>query len=123
MLIEMVRSKIHRAKVTDANLNYEGSISIDEKLLLASGIRNHQKVMVVNINNGNRFETYAISSKKPNEICLNGAAARLVCVGNIVIVMAFCLIDSNDSDQFESIFVNVDENNNIMKIENIKNCE
>ena len=90
MLIEMLYSKIHRATVTDANLNYVGSITIDEELMQASGIREGQKVDILDINNGERFSTYVITGKRGNrDICLNGAAARKVAVGDKVIIVAF----------------------------------
>lgn len=94
----VLRSKIHRATVTDANLNYEGSISIDSKLLAAADIMPYEKVSVVNINTGARFETYAIEGTD-GEICLNGAAARLAQVGDKVIIMTWettaCAPDPN----------------------------
>lgn len=84
----MLYSKIHRASVSDANLNYVGSITIDKELVEAAGLREGQKVDIVNINNGERFATYVIEGKK-GEMCLNGAAARKVQVGDKIIVMAY----------------------------------
>ena len=90
MLIEMLYSKIHRATVTDANLNYVGSITIDEELMQASGIREGQKVDILDINNGERFSTYVITGKRGNrDICLNGAAARKVAIGDKVIIVDY----------------------------------
>ena len=89
MLLTILKSKIHRAKVTQADLNYVGSITIDEELLRQSGINEYEQVDVVDINNGNRLTTYAISGKPGSGIiCLNGAAARLVSEGDLVIIMS-----------------------------------
>ena len=88
-MIEILQSKIHKAVVTDANINYEGSITISADLIKLVGLYEFQKVLVVDINNGQRFETYVIETADPNVICLNGAAARLVTVGDLVIIMAF----------------------------------
>ena len=88
MKIEMLQAKIHRATVTEANLNYVGSITVDETLLEKSGIREYQKVQVVDINNGARLETYTIAGERDSGvICLNGAAARLASAGDKVIIM------------------------------------
>ena len=90
MLLTILKSKIHRAKVTQADLNYVGSITIDEELLKQSGINEYEQVDVVDINNGNRLTTYAISGKPGSGIiCLNGAAARLVSEGDLVIIMSY----------------------------------
>ena len=90
MLLTILKSKIHRAKVTQADLNYVGSITIDEDLLRQSGINEYEQVDVVDINNGNRLTTYAISGKPGSGIiCLNGAAARLVSEGDLVIIMSY----------------------------------
>lgn len=89
MLLTILKSKIHRAKVTQADLNYVGSITIDEDLLRQSGINEYEQVDVVDINNGNRLTTYAIAGKPGSGIiCLNGAAARLVSEGDLVIIIA-----------------------------------
>ena len=92
-MIEILQSKIHKAVVTDANINYEGSITISADLIKLVGLYEFQKVLVVDINNGQRFETYVIETADPNVICLNGAAARLVTVGDLVIIMAFAYVD------------------------------
>lgn len=115
-MIEMLKSKIHRATVTDANLNYRGSITIYEELMKAAGIYEYEKVAVVNINNGQRFETYVIEGKDPNNtICLNGAAARLVSVGDKVIIMAYRYIDEEDlPPTYNPTIVIVNDDNEII---------
>ncbi|MDR0951799.1 MAG: aspartate 1-decarboxylase [Oscillospiraceae bacterium] len=109
-MIEMLQLKIHRAVVTDANLNYEGSITISADLMKLAGLREYQKVLVVDVNNGQRFETYVIKSEAKNVICLNGAAARLVSVGDRVIIMAFCYLE-NVPEDYKPRIVLLDENN------------
>ena len=109
MLIPTLRAKIHRARVTDANLNYEGSIAISRDLLNASGINVYERVQVVNLNNGERFETYVIEGK-PGEMCLNGPAARLGLTGDIVIVLAYAYIDPSKESVTPKI-IHVDSNN------------
>jgi L-aspartate 1-decarboxylase (EC 4.1.1.11) len=118
MFLEMFRAKIHRATVTDANLNYEGSLTVDEELLEASGIRPYEKVAVVNINNGARFETYTIKGKRgEGEICLNGAAARLGHPGDKIIIIAYGFIKEEElTEDYEPTVVLVDENNKIVKV-------
>jgi aspartate 1-decarboxylase len=94
MYIEVIKSKIHRVTVTEANLNYLGSITIDEDLLDAAGLIENEKVQVVNINNGERLETYIIRGERgTGVICLNGPAARKVVVGDIVIIMSYAMIE------------------------------
>ena len=115
MLLNMMKSKIHRATVTDANLNYVGSITIDKSLMEASGIIPGEKVQVVNNNNGARLETYAIEGERDSGIvCLNGAAARLVQPGDIVIIIAYCFVDSNDAEKFRPNIVTVNSENKII---------
>ncbi|TCT13855.1 L-aspartate 1-decarboxylase [Natranaerovirga pectinivora] len=117
MLIEMMTGKIHRATVTDANLNYVGSITIDENLLKATGILPNQKVQVVNNNNGARFETYVISGQAGSgTICLNGAASRLAQPGDIVIIIAYGLMDSKEAVDHKPKVILVDGENRIEKI-------
>ncbi len=117
MFRNMFKSKIHRATVTDADLNYNGSITIDSELLEASGILPYEQVHVVNINNGNRFETYVIEGKPGSgEICINGAAARLVHSGDLVIIITYSMVPENELDQFEVKTVLVDSQNKIVKI-------
>ena len=108
----MMRSKIHRATVTDAHLDYVGSITIDADLLRASGIVEHEKVQVVNINNGERFETYAIEGAAGSgTIQLNGAAARLAQIGDKVIVIAYAEVEDAELGGFTPQVVHVDQDN------------
>ena len=101
MFIEVLKSKIHRATVTEANLNYIGSITIDEDLMDAAGIIANEKVHVVNNNNGARFTTYVIKGERGSGvICLNGAACRLVQPGDIVIIMAYAMMDMDEAKSF-----------------------
>ena len=94
MQIEILKSKIHRVHVTQAELHYVGSITIDEDLLDAANMVEHEKVTVVNVNNGERFETYTIRGERgTGTICLNGPAARRVALGDVIIVFSYCLID------------------------------
>jgi aspartate 1-decarboxylase len=112
MLREVLKSKIHRATVTDANLNYTGSITIDPVLLRLADIREYEKVQVVNINNGARFETYAIVGKpESGEVCLNGAAARLAHVGDIVIIMTFAHLNEKELEGHSPKIIKVDGKN------------
>lgn len=108
----MLKSKIHRATVTDANLNYEGSITIDTDLLALADIRPYEQVFVVNINNGHRFETYAIEGPAGHgDMCLNGAAARLAEPGDLVIVMTYAEYAEPELAGFDPIVVHVDDRN------------
>ena len=117
MFKTLLNGKIHRATVTDANLNYVGSITVDTDLLDAAGIDIHEKVQIVNNNNGERFETYTIAGKKGSgEICLNGAAARLVQKGDTIIIMSFVLIDAKEVATHRPKVVLVDEHNKITQI-------
>ena len=110
MLIPVLRAKIHRARVTDSNLNYEGSIAICPDLLAAAGVRVHEQVQVVNLNNGERFETYVIKGR-PQEISLNGPAARLGLTGDLVIILAWGYIDPANDPAIEPRIIKVDEHN------------
>ena len=117
MQIDMLYSKIHRACITDANLNYVGSITIDSELMKKAKLLSGQKVEVVNINNGSRFSTYVIKGKKGNrDICINGAAARLVQTGDRVIIIAYASMSMKESKKFKPYVLLVDENNNIEEI-------
>jgi len=117
MNIEMLQGKIHRATVTQAALDYVGSITIDEALLEASSIREYQKVQVVDVNNGNRLETYTIAGERNSGIiCLNGAAARCVSQGDKVIIMAYSSYSQDDLKDYKPNVVFVDDNNKIEKI-------
>jgi aspartate 1-decarboxylase len=102
MLVHIVKSKIHRVSVTEANLNYIGSITIDEDLMDAANVIANEKVSIVNNNNGERFETYVIPGKRGSGvICINGAAARLVQPGDIVIIMAFAIMEMEEAKTFK----------------------
>jgi aspartate 1-decarboxylase len=109
----MMKSKVHRATVTDANLNYVGSISLDPELMALADIREHEQVAVLDIDNGARFETYAIVGG-PGEVCLNGAAARLVHKGDKVIVITYADYEDAELDGFEPRVVHVDSDNRII---------
>jgi aspartate 1-decarboxylase len=113
MLIEVVKSKIHRVTVTASNLNYIGSITIDENLIEAANLIENEKVQVLNINNGERFETYVIKGKKGSgDICLNGAAARKVIPGDIIIIMSFALLDLDEAKKFKPTVIYPDTGTN-----------
>ena len=117
MEIEMLKGKIHRATVTQAELDYVGSITVDEALLDAAEIREYQKVQVVNINNGNRIETYTIAGEKDSGvICLNGAAARHFSPNDLVIIMAYASYSEKDLENYSPKVVFVDDENKIKKI-------
>lgn len=115
MRVEILASKIHRAVVTDANLNYVGSITIDEELIKAANLTEFQKVEILNVNNGERFSTYVIKGRKKGEICLNGAAARKVCVGDVVIIVAYASMKFKKAKKFEPTIVHVNEKNEIVE--------
>lgn len=113
MNIEVVKSKIHKVRVTEANLQYVGSITIDEDLMRASNIIEHEKVQVVNINNGARLETYVIKGEAGSGIiCLNGPAARLVEVDDIVIIISYASMDFEEAKSFNPTFIFPDTRNN-----------
>ena len=114
MQITMLQSKIHRATVTDANLDYVGSITIDRELLKASGMRVGQKVDIVNVNNGERFSTYIIPGEEGGrEICLNGAAARKVHRGDKIIIIAYAQMEESEADRFRPRIVILNDDNSI----------
>lgn len=116
MTLEMLKGKIHRATVTQAELDYVGSITVDEALLEAAGILEYEKVQIVDINNGNRFETYTICGQRGSGmICLNGAAARCVSVGDKVIIMAYAGYEAGEARDHRPAVVFVDENNRILR--------
>lgn len=115
MTLEMLKGKIHRATVKQAELNYVGSITIDKELMKAAGIYEYEKVQVVNVNNGERFETYVISGEN-GMICLNGAAARCASVGDKVIIMAYAQLTPEEAENHKPTVVFVDENNKPMRI-------
>ncbi|MBP5257748.1 MAG: aspartate 1-decarboxylase [Prevotella sp.] len=113
MMIEVLKSKLHRVKVTEANLNYMGSITIDEDLMDAANIIKGEKLQIVDINNGNRLETYAIPGERGTGcICLNGAAARLVVAGDTVIIMSYAMMDFEEAKTFQPTIV-FPENNRV----------
>lgn len=117
MKVDMLCGKIHRATVTQAELNYVGSITVDEDLLDEAGIREYQKVQIVDIDNGSRFETYTISGERGSGIiCLNGAAARCVSVGDKVIIMAYCSCDYEEAKDHKPRVVFVDEGNKVHRL-------
>lgn len=114
MLRTMLKSKIHRASVTEADLNYEGSITIDSNLMKAADILEGEKVEVLNLNNGHRFATYAISGAAGSgTICLNGPAARGVCVGDIVIIVSYILAEDKEAKTIKVKIIKVDGRNRI----------
>lgn len=115
MLIQVVKSKIHRAKVTQADLNYIGSITIDETLMKAANLLEGEKVQIVDNNNGERFETYVIKGE-PNSgvICLNGAAARRVAVGDTIIIIGYGMMDFEEAKTFKPSIVFPNEETNLI---------
>ncbi len=117
MIRTMMKSKIHRARVTEANLNYVGSVTIDEDLLNDVDILPHEKVQIVNNNNGERFETYVIPGERGSGvICLNGAAARLVQKDDIIIIIAYANIEESELTTFKPKVALVDSNNKLERI-------
>jgi aspartate 1-decarboxylase len=112
MMRVMLKSKLHRLTVTETNINYEGSITIDNDLIVAADILEGERVQVVNINNGQRFETYVIKGKS-GVICLNGAAARLASPGDKIIVIAYAMINDSEIKGLKPKIVLVDERNKI----------
>ncbi len=116
MVIEILKSKIHRVKVTQAELNYVGSITIDEELLEAANIIPNEKVQIVNNNNGARFETYVIKGERGSGIiCLNGAAARLAQVGDVVIIISYCQLPVEEAKNYQPLLVFPDNNNRLAR--------
>ena len=115
MQLELLKSKIHRATVTDANLNYQGSITIARDLMDAANILPYEKVGILDVNNGERFETYVIEGPaKSGMICLNGAAARLVQPGDLVIIVAYASMTPEEAKTWEPTVVHVNEKNEIV---------
>lgn len=112
--LNMLKSKLHRATVTDSNISYEGSITVDEDLLDAAGLLTYEQVDVLNINNGQRFTTYTIPGERGSgEICINGAAARLVQPGDLVIICAYLQLDAEKARSFSPKVVLLDEENKV----------
>jgi aspartate 1-decarboxylase len=113
MLIEVLKSKIHMVSITGANLYYVGSVTIDEDLMDAANLIENEKVHVLNLNNGERLETYVIKGKRGSgEICLNGAAARKVIPGDIVIIMSFAMLDFQEAKSFKPTVIFPDTKTN-----------
>lgn len=122
MFITMFKSKIHRATVTEANLNYVGSITIDRELMKAADILPNEKVQIVNNNNGSRFETYVIPGPPGSGvICLNGAAARLVQPGDTVIIISYAMMSREEALSFSPTVVMVDPDNRLAEIRRVEN--
>lgn len=120
----MLKSKIHRVRVTNLNIDYEGSITIDKKLMVEADILPYEQVQVLNLNNGTRFTTYAIEGiRDSGQICLNGASARLVQKGDIVLILSYCHVEDNEVNDFLPRLVHVDSKNRIIEtrraVENI----
>lgn len=114
MFLQFFKSKIHRATVTEANLNYVGSITIDEDLMDAANIFEGEKVQIVNNNNGERFETYTIKGERGSgRICLNGAAARKAEIGDIVIIISYAFMTPDEAKGYQPISIHVDELNKL----------
>lgn len=119
MQITMLQGKIHRATVTQAELDYVGSITVDEDLLDAAGIREYQMVQIVDVNNGNRFETYTIAGERGSGVmCLNGAAARCVSVNDKIILMAYAQMTPEEAEINKPKVVFVDDENKISRVTN-----
>ncbi len=115
MLIEILKSKIHKATVTDTQLDYEGSITIDEEIYTKAKMYLHEKVLVANLNNGNRFETYIIKGKKGSkEICLNGAAAHLADKGDRIIIISFVTLEEKEFNNFHPTIIHLNDKNEIL---------
>ncbi|AZI25262.1 MAG: aspartate 1-decarboxylase [Pedobacter agri] len=116
MIITILKSKIHRVRVTQAELNYVGSITIDEDLMDAANIIANEKVQIVNNNNGARFETYVIKGERgTGTICLNGATARLAQLGDVLIIMSYGALPIEEAKQYNPILVFPDDNNHLLK--------
>jgi len=114
MRLELLKSKIHRATVTDANLDYVGSLSLDPHLMRAANLNEYEKIHVLNIKNGNRLVTYVIKGKEGSgEVCINGAAAHLVSKGDLVIIVSFCSLDESLVGSFKPTIVHVNDYNKI----------
>lgn len=106
MMIEILKSKVHRATITEANLNYVGSLTLDEDLMDAANLIENEKVQVVNVNNGSRLETYIIRGKRGSgTVCLNGPAARKGAVGDIVVIISYATIDFEEAKKFKPSLV------------------
>ncbi len=127
MLISLLKSKIHRATVTDARVDYVGSITIDKSLMEEAEIKQYEKVLVASVDSGERLETYVIEGKSGSgEICLNGAAAKIIKKAEKIIIMAFCFLTEEEALNFHPRIIHVDEKNHIIKgiltTENNEDC-
>ena len=115
MIIELLKSKIHRATVTDANLDYIGSISLDPDLMSAANLSEYEKVHILNITNGSRLVTYVIKGQRGSgDVCINGAAAHMVRAGDLVIIASYCSIEKDNAQTHHPSIVHVDSNNKII---------
>jgi len=118
MMLNMLKCKIHRATVTDANLNYAGSLTLDPLLIEAAGMLVHEQIQVLNINTGARFETYIIAGERgAGAVCLNGAAARLGHPGDLIIVLTYAVMDAEEARGHKPKIVHVDEKNRIVRVD------
>lgn len=119
MTIKMLKAKIHRATVTQAELDYVGSITVDMDLLEQAGILEYEKVQIVDVNNGSRFETYTIAGERGSGVmCLNGAAARMVQTGDKIILMAYAQVTPKEASELRPTVLFVDEKNKVTKVTN-----
>ena len=119
MTIKMLKAKIHRATVTQAELDYVGSITVDMDLLEQAGILEYEKVQIVDVNNGSRFETYTIAGERGSGVmCLNGAAARMVQTGDKIILMAYAQVTPEEASELRPTVLFVDEKNKVTKVTN-----
>ena len=119
MTIKMLKAKIHRATVTQAELDYVGSITVDMDLLEQAGILEYEKVQIVDVNNGSRFETYTIAGERGSGVmCLNGAAARMVQTGDKIILMAYAQVTPEEAPELRPTVLFVDEKNKVTKVTN-----
>ncbi len=114
MIVEVLKSKIHRARITEAELHYVGSITLDEDLMDAAGIIENEKVQIVNINNGERLDTYVIRGERGSgQVCVNGPAARKAYVGDIIIIMSFASLELETAKKFKPQIIFPDDNNRL----------
>jgi len=117
LIIEMLKGKIHRATVTEADLDYMGSLTLDENLMDAAGFKEYEKIQILNITNGSRIETYIIRGKRGSgQVCINGAAAHHIHAMDLVIIVSYCQLSSKESLNHQPQIVHVDSNNQILSI-------
>lgn len=115
MQIQLLKSKIHRVKITQAELHYVGSITVDEDLMDAANIIENEKVQIVNINNGERLETYVIKGERGSgKICLNGPAARKAQVGDVIIIISYCSMEIEDAKNYKPVVIFPDDHNKLI---------